>query len=143
MSDDYDLQRFVRAQDAVYDDAIASLRQGAMPISCMEFIFPRLHIGAGDAAPRRYAIGSINEASAYLQSPTLGGRYRECIGILQRLSALDACSVFGENGAKQLHASLTLFSEASRDEFLMETMFDVWFDGLLHEDTMVRIKLMS
>jgi uncharacterized protein (DUF1810 family) len=35
-----------------------------------------------------------------------------------------------------LHASLTLFSEASSDEFLLETMFDVWFDGLLDEETM-------
>ncbi|MGB3391115.1 MAG: DUF1810 family protein [Pseudaminobacter sp.] len=143
MSDEYDLQRFVSAQDAVYDGAIAALRQGAMPISCMEFIFPRLHAGTSVITPRRYAIHSIDEASAYLQFPTLGGRYRECIGILQRLPTRDACSVFGESGAMQLHASLTLFSEASRDEFLMETMFDVWFDGLLHEDTMVRIKLMS
>ncbi|MER9416425.1 DUF1810 family protein [Mesorhizobium sp. M0306] len=44
---------------------------------------------------------------------------------------------------KKLHASLTLFSEASNDEFLLETIFDVWFDGLLDEETMNDLYLMS
>ncbi|MER9486192.1 hypothetical protein NKI50_09380 [Mesorhizobium sp. M0563] len=42
-----------------------------------------------------------------------------------------------------MHASLTLFSEASNDEFLLETIFDVWFDGLLDEETMNDLYLIS
>jgi uncharacterized protein (DUF1810 family) len=64
----------------------------------------------------------------------LGGRYRECIGALQGLPDLSARAVFGDAGAKQFHASLTLFSEAT-DEFLFETMFYAWFDSLLDEQT--------
>ena len=51
-------------------------------------------------------------------------------------SNFSARTVFGDADARKLHASLTLFSEASDDEFLLETMFDVWFDGMLDEDTM-------
>ncbi|MER9328594.1 DUF1810 family protein [Mesorhizobium sp. M0488] len=139
MSDEYDLQRFVRAQDAVYEDALGILRQGMMCTSYMEFIFPRLAVNRSDAAPAPYAITSLDEASAYLSSPILGGRYRECIGALQRLSGSSAHAVFGDVDAKKLHASLTLFSEASNDEFLLETIFDVWFDGLLDEQTMIEL----
>ncbi|WP_292192211.1 DUF1810 family protein [Mesorhizobium sp.] len=54
-----------------------------------------------------------------------------------------ASTVFGDIDAGKLHASLTLFSEASYDEFLLETMFDLWFDGLLDDDTMTRIRSMQ
>ena len=141
MSDAYDLQRFVHAQDPVYEDAIGILRQGMMCTPYMEFIFPRLTVGGSDAAP--YAVTSLDEANAYLSDPKLGGRYRECVGILQRLFNTSVNSVFGDADAKKLHASLTLFSEASGDEFLLETMFDVWFDGLLDEDTMNALNVAS
>ncbi|MDX8490436.1 DUF1810 family protein [Mesorhizobium sp. VK22B] len=142
MNDEYNLQRFVSAQDSVYEDALGILRRGMMCTPYMEFIFPRLATRRGDAAPEPYAITSLDEAGAYLSSPILGGRYRECVGTLQRLSDLSAHAVFGDDDAKKLHASLTLFSEAS-NEFLLETIFDVWFDGLLDEDTMNELNLIS
>jgi len=57
MSDEYDLQRFVRAQDAVYEDALGILRQGMMCTSYMEFIFPRLAVNRSDAAPHGWELG--------------------------------------------------------------------------------------
>lgn len=105
----------------------------------MEFIFPRLAAGRSDAGPDPCAITSLDEASAYLSSSILGGRYREYVGTLQRLSNLSARAVFGDENAKKLHASLVLFSEASNDEFLLEIIFDLWFDGLLDEDTMRKL----
>ncbi|MGO4836029.1 DUF1810 domain-containing protein [Rhizobiaceae sp. 2RAB30] len=143
MIDDYDLSRFIRAQDPVYDDARGMLRRGVMCTPYMEFIFPRLASKRSSGTLGRYAIKSLDEANAFISSPVLGGRYRECVGMLQRLSKTDASTVFGGADAKKLHASLTLFSEASNDEFLLETMFDVWFDGLLDEDTMVELRLMT
>ncbi|RAZ92466.1 DUF1810 domain-containing protein [Mesorhizobium hawassense] len=143
MNDEYNLQRFITAQDPVYEEALGILRQGMMCTPYLEIIFPRLATARSDKAPDPYAIASLDEASAYLSSPILGGRYRECIGVLQRLSDLSARAVFGDDDAKKLHASLTLFSEASNDEFLLETMFDVWFDGLLDEDTVNELNLIS
>ncbi|TJX01478.1 MAG: DUF1810 family protein, partial [Mesorhizobium sp.] len=52
---------------------------------------------------------------AYISSPLLGGRYRECVSTLQRLINCSASTVFGDIDASKLHASLTLFSEASYD----------------------------
>ncbi|MEI9424949.1 DUF1810 family protein [Mesorhizobium sp. Cs1299R1N1] len=143
MSDEYNLQRFVRAQNRVYGDAIRILHRGMMCTPFMEFIFPRLASYRSDAAPEPYAITSLEEASAYLSSPLLESRYRECVGTLQRLSNKSAYAVFGDIDARKLHASLTLFSEASNDESLLDTMFDVWFDGLLDEKTVNKLNAMS
>ena len=89
MSDEYNLQRFVRAQDPVYQDAIGILRRGMMCTPYMEFIFPKLASQRSGATPEPYAIASLDEANAYLSSPILGGRYRECVGTLQRLYRLE------------------------------------------------------
>jgi uncharacterized protein (DUF1810 family) len=140
MNDEYDLQRFIRAQDPVYETVIQELRNGKMVLEHMDFIFPRLATRQGEAGSEPYAIASLDEASAYLSFPVLGGRYRECVGVLQGLPDLSARAVFGDAGAMQLHASLTLFSEAS-DEFLFETMFYAWFDSMLDEDTADALRL--
>lgn len=139
MDDEYNLLRFVRAQDPVYEDAIRILRRGMMCTPYVEFIFPRLASRRSDAGPEPYAIRSLDEANAYLASPLLGGRYRECVGILQRLHNVSPRAVFGDVDIRKLHASLTLFSEASREEFLLETIFEVWFDNLLDHDTMAEL----
>lgn len=137
--DEYDLARFLRAQEPVYGTVTGSLRRGRMITACMDFIFPSLIPSNPSARCSLFGIGSLDEARAYLSEPVLGGRYRECVLRLQRLVHLDARTVCGDRGAKQLHASLTLFSAAS-DEFLLETMFDVWFDGLVDEATLGRLR---
>ncbi|BAB48446.1 DUF1810 domain-containing protein [Mesorhizobium japonicum] len=142
MSDEYNLHRFVRAQAPVYEATIDGLRRGTMNTSHMEFIFPRLASRKPAPALEPYAIRSLDEASAYLAWPILGGRYRECVDTLHGLFHLRPRVVFGEIAARKLHASLTLFSEASDNEFLLETMFDAWFDGMLDEETMSQIAMM-
>lgn len=139
-SDEYDLQRFVRAQSNTYDRAITALRQGRIGARQRDLLFSRLGAPGRAPSPRPHAISCLDEARAYLAMPLLGGNYRECIGVLQRQSDRDPRTVFGIDGATKLQASLTLFSVANGDEFLLETMFEVWFDGLLHEETMRRLR---
>src|SRR5690606_29958058 len=120
MRDEYNLRRFIRAQDLVYHDVLEILRRGMMCTPYMDFIFPRLPSGSATRS-QPFAIGSLDEASAYLLSPILGGRYRECVSTLQRVYDRGARGVFGDDDVGKLHASLTLFSEASSTEFLLET----------------------
>lgn len=136
MTDEYDLKRFVEAQAAVYDDAILILRRGRMCTPYMEFIFPRLVSRDRQDTANAYAITSLDEASAYLAIPMLGGRYRECVSALAWLPGKTAYDVFGEVDARKLHSSLTLFAEASNYEPLLAIMLDVWFGERLDEETM-------
>jgi len=74
MSDAYQLGRFVAAQEGVYERALAELRAGAKRSHWMWFVFPQVAgLGASPMA-QRYAIGSLEEAEAYLAHPVLGER---------------------------------------------------------------------
>ncbi len=140
MIDEYNLDRFVTAQAGAYDDAIDILRRGAMCTPYMDFIFPRLGREEGDKSA--YALSSLDEAVAYLDFPPLGNRYRECVETLFRLVQTSARAVFGEADAAKLHASLTLFAEAS-NEILLRSVLMTWFDNMVDEDTIVRINRYS
>lgn len=78
MTDLFDLDRFVRAQDPVYRDVQGELARGRKQTHWMWFVFPQI-AGLGlSAMSRRYAIGSGAEAVAYLAHPLLGARLVEC-----------------------------------------------------------------
>jgi uncharacterized protein (DUF1810 family) len=127
-ADPFDLQRFVAAQAGSYDAALAEIRRGAKRSHWMWFVFPQIAgLGRSDMA-RRYAIGSIEEARAYLAHPLLGTRYRACVSALQDLTGGSAEGVFGPVDAVKLRSSLTLF-EAAAPEPLFAAAIERWFGG--------------
>ena len=123
-----DLARFVSAQAETYPRALGEIRRGAKTSHWMWFIFPQLAGLGHSAMAQHYAIGSLEEARAYLPHPLLGARYRECVGALQDLPPTTAEAVFGGIDAMKLRSSLTLFAAAS-GEPLFDAALERWFDG--------------
>ena len=76
MADPYDLDRFVRAQDPVFDRVLAELLQASKTSHWMWFVFPQIAGLGASAMSQRYAITSLDEARAYLAHPVLGPRLR-------------------------------------------------------------------
>ena len=112
MTEKNNLQRFVDAQAQTYATVLREIVRGHKTSHWMWFIFPQL-IGLGSSVmARRYAIASLEEASAYLVDPLLGARLLECVTALQDLPRADAEAVFGSVDAKKLRSSLTLFMRA-------------------------------
>jgi uncharacterized protein (DUF1810 family) len=142
MSDEYDLTRFMAAQEPVYDDAVSILRSGMMCTPYMDFIFPRLADTYEAETTSPFGLSSLDEARALLAFPVLGDRYRECVRVLDWSSDRTAAAVFGPVDAKRLQESLTLFTEAT-NEPIMRTMLTIWFDNLADEATMDLIRLDS
>jgi uncharacterized protein (DUF1810 family) len=112
MGIDFDLSRFVEAQESSYDVALAEIGRGRKRSHWMWYIFPQLKGLGSSAMAQRYAIQSLAEAQAYLDHPVLGPRLRECVAALQDLTKGTATTVFGEVDALKLRSSLTLFAEA-------------------------------
>jgi uncharacterized protein (DUF1810 family) len=128
MQHSLDLDRFVNAQADVYETALAEISRGAKRTHWMWFIFPQLAgLGRSEMA-RRYAIGSVEEARAYLAHPVLGGRLRAGVAALQGLSGTSAERVFGAVDAMKLRSSLTLF-EAAGGGVLFSEALERWFGG--------------
>ena len=78
-ADPYDLARFVRAQEPVYDQAMSEIRSGRKQSHWMWFIFPQFNGLGSSATSRLYAITSVAEAEAYLAHPVLGVRLQESV----------------------------------------------------------------
>jgi uncharacterized protein (DUF1810 family) len=120
----YDLKRFVRAQEPVYDDVVAELRRGRKTSHWMWFVFPQIAgLGRSETA-RYYAIGSLDEARAYLAHPVLGPRLRECSGLLLAVQGRTAEGIFGPIDAMKLRSSMTLFLRADREEPVFRRVLD-------------------
>jgi len=131
MSDTYDLERFVAAQDqgGVYDSAVSELRAGHKTGHWMWFVFPQI-AGLGESAmSRRYAIGSLDEARAYLDHPVLGARLAECARILSERDDLSAVEIFGSVDAQKLRSSMTLFARAAPADPVFQMVLDRYFAG--------------
>jgi len=136
MQDEFDLERFVQAQDRVYDNAVAELRAGHKRSHWMWFIFPQIAgLGSSEKA-QRYAITSGDEAAAYLAHPLLGRRLRECAAIVQALDAESAHAVFSHPDDLKFHSSMTLFADVAPDEAVFQACIDKFFDGEPDPQTM-------
>ena len=115
MSDPYDLQRFVDAQNPVFDQVLSELRAGHKRSHWMWFIFPQIRgLGASPMA-NRYAISSIEEARAYLGHPILGPRLRECTRLVTEIEGRTIAQIFGYPDDLKFRSSMTLFAHATPD----------------------------
>src|SRR3954466_4903436 len=72
--DPHDLDRFVRAQEQHYEQALAEIRSGRKRSHWMWYIFPQWEGLGSSSMSRRYSIKSLAEAKAYLKHPVLGPR---------------------------------------------------------------------
>ncbi len=142
VTDDHDqLERFVQAQDAegTYRRAVAELRRGRKVSHWMWFVFPQL-AGLGQSPmSRRFAIGSLAEAQAYLRHPVLGTRLLECAQILAAGNDHSAAQIFGDVDAQKLRSSMTLFARAAPDEAVFAQVLDRYFDGTADSATDQRL----
>jgi uncharacterized protein (DUF1810 family) len=135
MDDPYDLERFVAAQDNVYDRALAEMRRASKRTHWMWFVFPQI-AGLGlSATSRRYAITSLDEATAYLRHPVLGPRLIECAHVVAGIDGRSARQVFGAIDAQKLQSSMTLFHRAAPDEPAFPRVLDRFFEGLADRAT--------
>ncbi len=137
MTDQDDLERFVKAQDArgTYDAALAELRAGRKTSHWMWFVFPQLAgLGLSETS-RRYAISSLDEARAYLAHPLLGPRLQECARALLGLDGRTATEILGPVDAVKLRSSLTLFARAAPEDPVFGEVLDRYFDGRRDEAT--------
>jgi uncharacterized protein (DUF1810 family) len=130
MDDPFDLQRFVTAQEGVYERALGELRRGRKTGHWMWFIFPQLR-GLGQSQMAwTYGISGIEEARAYLAHPVLGARLRECTEAVLALEGMTAVDVFGYPDDLKFRSSMTLFGQAAgQDDPLFARALEKYSEG--------------
>ncbi len=122
MTDPFDLERFVRAQDPVYRDVQGELTRGRKQSHWMWFVFPQVAGLGFSAMSQRYAIASRAEASAYLAHPTLGPRLIECTHLVLAVEGRTINAILGAPDDAKFHSSMTLFDAVSGEPVFDEAL---------------------
>jgi uncharacterized protein (DUF1810 family) len=139
MTDPFDLKRFLDAQAPVYERARRELEAGRKESHWMWFIFPQI-AGLGQSPMSiRFAIGSLDEAKAYLAHSVLGARLRECARLALEVEAKTARDIFGSIDEVKFRSSMTLFARAAPDEDLFQRCIDKYFAGDPDPATLARL----
>lgn len=129
MNDPFDLQRFIDAQDPVFEQVRAELRAGRKRSHWIWFVFPQLAGLGSSALAQRFAISSLQEAAAYLRHPVLAARLTECTQLVLAAEAASAEDIFGPVDAMKFRSSMTLFSYAAPDNPLFREALQRYFGG--------------
>jgi uncharacterized protein (DUF1810 family) len=133
--DQFDLNRFVEAQAAVYDQALAELKRGQKESHWMWFIFPQIDGLGRSSTARFYAIKSAEEAKAYLNHTVLGKRLLECSSALLSHRGKSASDIFGFPDDLKLKSSMTLFARVAESDSVFSCVLDKYFGGNLDQRT--------
>lgn len=139
MSDPYHLQRFVDAQQPVYDTVCAELRSGRKRSHWIWFIFPQIEgLGHSETA-RRFSISSLDEAKSYLAHPVLGPRLRECSRLVADIDGRGVDEIFGYPDDMKFRSSMTLFAQATKDNDVFVACLKKYFGSEPDEATLARL----
>jgi len=118
----YNLERFLEAQDPVYDLVCSELRSGRKKSHWMWFIFPQI-VGLGSShMATKFAIYSIDEARAYARHPILGARLTECTELVNQIAGRTISKIFGYPDDLKFRSCMTLFVIATGDPVFTQAL---------------------
>jgi uncharacterized protein (DUF1810 family) len=138
-NDPYDLQRFVDAQQAIFETVRAELSAGRKRSHWMWFIFPQLRGLGRSHMAHQYGITGLAEAAAYLEHPVLGPRLRECTHRVNQVKERSITQILGSPDDMKFHSSMTSFARATADNRPFQTALTLFFGG--QEDSLTVEKL--
>jgi len=140
MSDPYNLQRFVEAQNPVYAKVCSELHEGRKRSHWMWFVFPQI-VGLGSSPlARKFAISSLAEAAAYLVHPILGPRLAECTKLVNLVEGRSVAEIFGHPDDLKFRSSMTLFARARQDNQVFVAALQKYFKGEPDPATLLRLQ---
>jgi uncharacterized protein (DUF1810 family) len=128
-SDPFDLDRFVRAQKADYDRALAEVRGGRKRTHWMWYVFPQLDGLGYSATAKRYGIKGRDEAEAYLRHPVLGPRLVACVEAALLVEGRTAHQIFGDPDDMKLKSCATLFAAVSPPGSVFDQLLAKYYGG--------------
>ncbi|MCR4853320.1 MAG: DUF1810 family protein [Prevotella sp.] len=125
---EYDLERFLTAQLADYQDALDEIRSGRKRGHWIWYIFPQQKGLGHSYNSEYYGLDGIGEARAYLAHPVLGARLREISeALLTHKDKRDIDTIMGsEIDALKLQTCMNLFNKVSPND-VFEKVLDAFF----------------
>ena len=129
MNDPYDLQRFVEAQEPVYEAVRAELQNGRKTSHWMWYIFPQAKTLGTSFMAKKFGISSQKEAEAYLGHLILGPRLIECATLVNVVQGVSSVEIFGGVDSKKFRSSMTLFDHISPEDNVFKEALQKYYGG--------------
>jgi uncharacterized protein (DUF1810 family) len=139
MTDPFNLQRFVDAQNPVIKQVQAELQRGAKAGHWMWFIFPQIEGLGHSSMAQKFGISSRAEAEAYLEHPILGPRLIECTRLVNLVEGRSVEEIFGDIDTMKFRSSMTLFVQVADDNAVFADALKKHFAGRPDLQTLARI----
>lgn len=147
----YDLERFVKAQEVVYSQALKEIKEGKRQSRWIWFIFPQIK-GLGHSYNSEFfGLSGKEEAKAYLDHPVLGARLREITQALLACGKQSADDILGFPEVLKVKSCMTLFDMVSPNDIFNDVLFQfyesqrcdktIWRLGFRDEKLKNQIKL--
>jgi uncharacterized protein (DUF1810 family) len=125
----YDLERFVNAQNPLYERVCEELRRGQKQSHWMWFIFPQLRGLGRSPTAIAFGISSALEARDYLMHPVLGPRLRECTSLVNLVEGRSVHEIFGSPDDLKFRSSMTLFAFVAPADPVFKEALSKYFGG--------------
>jgi uncharacterized protein (DUF1810 family) len=138
-SDPFDLQRFVDAQNPVYEQVSVELRDGQKRGHWIWYVFPQLRGLGSRAMATKFGISSREEAEAYLAHPVLGPRLRECTRVVNLVEGRAIGRIFAYPDDLKFRSSMTLFASVAPDYQVFKDALQKYFGGAPDPLTLERL----
>jgi uncharacterized protein (DUF1810 family) len=126
---EYDLQRFVDAQDPVWNVVVKELKAGRKQTHWMWFVFPQLAGLGRSATAQHFGIADLTEAELYLSHEVLGPRLKKAAQLTLAVEGSTVDEIFGYPDNLKLHSSMTLFAEATKGQSVFVEVLQKYFSG--------------
>lgn len=135
MNLDDGIERFVRAQQNVYLQALNEIKNGRKQSHWMWFVFPQIRgLGFTDYNVY-YGIKDLKEAEQYLNDPILGKRLIEISEAVLAQEVKTALEIFGWPDDRKLKSCMTLFGQVANTNPVFHKVLEKYYQGLDDDKT--------
>ncbi|MDP2262766.1 MAG: DUF1810 domain-containing protein [Hydrogenophaga sp.] len=135
-SDPFNLQRFLDAQNGVFEKALAELEQGRKQTHWIWFVLPQWQGLGRSPRARFFGLASRDEAAAYWAHPLLGPRLMACVQTLNQHAGQRIKTILGPVDAQKLNSCLTLFDALAPHTPELEAALQHFYAGARCEKTL-------
>lgn len=134
------IERFVVAQDRVYQQALREIKNGKKLSHWMWFVFPQIRgLGFTDYNVY-YGIKDLNEAGYYLNDPILGKRLIEISQAVLSQEGKTAIEIFGKPDERKLKSCMTLFTQIQNTDPVFQKVLEKYYNGSIDDKTIAILR---
>ncbi len=134
------LERFLEAQEPMYELALNEIKNGEKESCWMWYIFPQLRGLGTSKMSYAYGINGLPEAKAYLAHPVLSARLYEITAALLLHKDIIIEDLIGDLDVLKLQSCMTLFASISENRSVFHQVIECFYDGEFDKHTLEFIK---